>query len=556
MSPKLRVLPLLLLVILALSVPALAQDATPEAMSTDSNGMITYAAPNCDYGGEFQSIAAVDANTVVMKLCHGDAALPSKVAFAAFAVHSYAQLQATGGGGPDLINNPIGTGPWKLDHWDQGNEIVYTRNDNYWGDKAQTSQMILRWSTEAAARLNELQAGTVDGIENVGPNDFDTIKNDPSLNLIPVEGLNIMYLGINNTVKPFDDVRVRQALAYGVDKQRLIDNFYPPGSTVADQFMPTAIFGYTSEVQPFPYDQDKAKSLLAAAAADDGFTLPIETTLSYRDVVRSYLPQPGVVAADIQQQLAAIGINVTIDVQESTTFLDNASAGKLSLHLLGWGVDYPDATDFLDYHFGGGASAQFGDKFPDIVQALAQGGQLADPTARYPFYVTANTAIRDEVPMVPMAHGGFADAFRADITNVSVSPLANINFAKMQNPDADSITYMQGGEPGSLYCNDETDGESFTACQLVNESLLAYEDGGTAVVPGLASSYEASDDLLTWTFHLRPGVTFTDGTPLTANDAVMSYAVAWDAANPLHVGRTGVFDYWSSFFGFMNAPAS
>ena len=90
-----------------------------------------------------------------------------------------------------------------------------------------------------------------------------------------------------------------------------------------------------------------------------------------------------------------------------------------------------------------------------------------------------------------------------------------------------------------------------------SKSLLAYEVGGTAVIPGLADTYTASDDLLTWTFHLREGVTFHDGSALDANDVVMSYAVEWDAANPLHVGRTGNFDYFSALFGaFLNAPAS
>jgi ABC-type transport system substrate-binding protein len=321
--------------------------------------------------------------------------------------------------------------------------------------------------------------------------------------------------------------------------------------------MPTSIFGYTEEVAPFPYDPEMARQLLQEAADEDGITLPIEVNLSYRDVVRSYLPQPGVIAADLQQQLAEVGINVNIDVQESTTFLDNASAGVLPLFLLGWGADYPDATNFLDYHFGTGANDSFGAKFPEITDALQQGARLAAPEDRYPFYVQANTAIRDLVPMVPIAHGGSGVAYKGSIANAHTSPLGNEQFAVMEDPDDDNFIWMQNGEPGSLYCSDETDGESLRACEQVVEALLAYEVGGTAVVPGLAESYEASDDLMTWTFHLRQGVTFHDGSTFDANDVVMTYAAQWDAANPLHVGRTGNFDYWSALFGgFLNAPAS
>jgi ABC-type transport system substrate-binding protein len=121
-----------------------------------------------------------------------------------------------------------------------------------------------------------------------------------------------------------------------------------------------------------------------------GVELPVQLTISYRDVVRGYLPTPGLVAQDLQAQLAEVGIEAEIVVMESGAFLDAADAGDLELHLLGWGADYPDATNFLDYHFGAGSSNQFGDKFPEIVENLTAGAQLADFAARYPFYVAAN----------------------------------------------------------------------------------------------------------------------------------------------------------------------
>jgi ABC-type transport system substrate-binding protein len=543
----------LVLVVLALGLPTFAQGTieplTPN-MTVSDDGLVTYAADSCDYGGEIQSITAVDAQTVVFQLCYPDPAFPSKAAFSAFGIHSADQLIETGGGG-DLLNTPIGTGPYMLDHWDLGNELVLTRNDSYWGEPAGEGTLIFRWNSEAAARLVELQAGTVDAIDNPAPGDFDVIRNDPNLALYDRPGTNVFYFGINNTVPPFDNVQVRQAIAYAIDRQRIVDNFYPPGSIAATQFMPPSIFGFTSEVEPFPYDPDMARQLLA----ESGVELPIETNLSYRDVVRGYLPQPGVVATDLQAQLAEVGINVTIDVQESGTFLDNASAGNLSLFMLGWGADYPDATNFLDFHFGAGASDSFGDKFPEITDVLAQAASLADPDERYPLYIQANTLIRDLVPMVPIAHGGSGVAYKASIEGAHASPLGNENFAVMSDPDDDTFVWMQNAEPISLYCSDETDGESLRGCEQTNESLLAYEVGGTAVIPSLASEYTASDDLMTWTFTLRDGVTFHDGSALDSNDVVLTWAVQWDAANPLHVGRQGLFDYFTGFFGaFLNPP--
>jgi ABC-type transport system substrate-binding protein len=272
-------------------------------------------------------------------------------------------------------------------------------------------------------------------------------------------------------------------------------------------------------------------------------------------VVRGYLPQPPVVATDIQAQLGEVGIDVTVEEVESGTFIGGANAGQYELLLLGWGMDFPDPTNFLDAHFGSGAADTFGDKFEDITTPLAAAAQLADPDARYPLYVEANTAVRDEVPMVPIAHGGNGAAYQARILGAHAQSVGQESLALMEDPDDDNIIFMQNGEPITLYCADESDGETFRACEQFQEGLLDYEIGSGNIMPGLAESYDVNDTLTEWTFHLRDGVKFHDGSDLDANDVVESYAVQWDAANPLHVGNTGQFVYFTIFFTqFLNPP--
>jgi peptide/nickel transport system substrate-binding protein len=543
-------LSLLVVAVLAFSVVAIPRGVS-QAQGFEP---MSYAAPNCDYGGEFLSMEAVDQYTVKFTLCKPDPAFPSKVAFSAFAVYSSDYLEATGGGGEGspLLDKPIGTGPYILQEWKRGDSITFQRNDNYWGTKALTPTLVFRWNSEAAARLTELEAGTVDGIDNPAPDDFQGIRENPNLVLYDRPGTNIFYIGLNNWFPPLDNVKVRQALAMGIDRQRIVNNFFPPGTLVATQFMPPSIFGYTPEVTWYDFDPEAARALLADAGFPDGFTID----LSYRDVVRSYLPEPGRVAEDIQAQLKEnLNITANINVMESGAFLDASDAGELSMYLLGWNMDYPDATNFLDYHFGEKSSDQFGTKYPDIYEPLARAAQLSDPAARLAIYVEANTAIKNEVPMIPVAHGASATAFKATVEGAHASPLGNENFSVMQIPGQDTLVWMQNGEPISLYCADETDGETFRACEQVQESLLAFEVGGVNVVPALAETWEANDDLTEWTFHLRQGVTFHDGSSMDANDVIMSYAVQWDAENPLHVGRNGTFTYFSSLFGgFLNAP--
>lgn len=520
------------------------------AFPVQAKPLMGYYAEDCSYGGEIKSIEAIDASTVKFTFCYADPAFPAKAAFSAFGIHSADQLNATGGGGDELLSNPIGTGPYMLEKWDRGNELVLKANPNYWGDKPLEPQVIFKWNSEAAARWNELQAGTVDGIDNPAPGDFTVIEGNPDFKLYPREATNVFYLGLNNTKPPFDNVKVRQAIAYGIDKQRIVDNFYPPASTVANQFMPASIFGYTPDAKVIPYDVEMAKKLLA----ESGVELPIKTTISYRDVVRGYLPQPGVVAQDLQAQLKEIGIELEINVVESGAFLDGASKGEYPMFMLGWGADYPDATNFLDYHFGEGANDSFGAKDPKLTELLKQAAQLSDADARLKLYKQANDEIADFVPMVPIANGGSADAFKATIKGAYAGSPAGEQFRVMEDPADDNIIWMQNAEPISLYCADETDGETLRACEQVNESLLGYKLGSGEVVPGLASEWSANADLTEWTFKLRDAK-FSDGSTLDAEDVVTSWVAQWDAASPLHKGRTGTFDYFSALFGaFLNAP--
>ncbi|MFN8456269.1 MAG: ABC transporter substrate-binding protein, partial [Anaerolineae bacterium] len=436
--------------------------------------------------------------------------------------------------------------------WKKGDSITYERNEDYWGEPAKSQTLVFRWSAEGAQRLLELQSGSVDGIDNPTPDDFATIEGDSALALYPRPALNVFYVGFNNTYPPFDNEKVRQAIAIGIDRQRIVDNFYPAGSEVASHFTPCAIPGGCEGPAWPEYDLEAAKALLAEAGFADGF----DTTITYRDVVRGYLPEPGVVAQDIQAQLKDLGINAEIVVMESGAFIDAANGGQIDgIHLLGWGADYPDQTNFLDYHFGAGASPQFGAGFPDIHKVLQEAASLPDQAERNKLYAQANELLTQHVPMVPIAHGGSATAYKAEVEGAHSSPLGNENMAVMGIEGQDTFVWMQNAEPIGLYCGDETDGESLRACEQVNESLLAYEVGGTAVVPSLAESYEANADLTEWIFKLRAGVKFHDGSDLDAKDVVDSYTAQWDASSPLHTGRVGDFTYFSGLFGaFKNAP--
>jgi ABC-type transport system substrate-binding protein len=414
---------------------------------------------------------------------------------------------------------------------------------DYWGEPAKSPTAVFRWSAEGTQKLIELQAGTVDGIDNVAPDDIPTIQADATLQLTPREAFNIFYLGMNNTYAPFDNEQVRQAVAMAVDRQRIVDTFYPEGSSASDQFLPLGLLARDNAATGVAFDPEAARTLLADAGFPDGFT----TTLKYRNVFRGYLPEPVLVAQDIAAQLEEnLGLTIEIVEMESGAYIDAANAGELEgLHMLGWTGDYPDPTNFYDFHFGSGASDQMGVKWDDITSRLAEAASLGDEAARRAIYAEVNELLKQHVPMVPIAHGASAAAYKADVQGAHASPLGNESLEVMFIEGQDTFTFMQNAEPIGLYCADETDGESLRVCEQTNESLLAYTVGGVEVIPSLAAEYSSNEDATVWTFTLREGVTFHDGSTLDANDVVMSWAVQWDASNPLHVGRTGDFAYFS-----------
>jgi ABC-type transport system substrate-binding protein len=316
---------------------------------------------------------------------------------------------------------------------------------------------------------------------------------------------------------------------------------------VAEQFVPPFLKpGYTDGFKWYDYDVQAAKQLLSDAGFPNGF----ETTLTSRDVVRGYLPLPGKVAQDIQAQLKDIGVTVKIEQMESTAFLDATSAGKVPFYLLGWTGDYPDATNFYDYHFANGNNKQFGDLYSDLVQEIKAAAQLADPAQRQTHYDKVNQLVKQHVPMIPVAHGGSATVFKATVQGAHSSPLGDEYMAAMST-GTDQLVWVQNGEPGALWCADETDGESIRVCGQVYESLLTFKVGGVEVQPNLAESYSANKELTEWTFKLRQGVKFFNGATLDANDVVATFAAQWDAQSPNHKGRTGTFEYFGSFFGSM-----
>ena len=504
------------------------------------------------YTGEFSQIKAVDRLTVEFDLCQPDVSFLAKLAFATNGIQDSAWLDAHAAD-KSYVKTTNGTGPYMFKEWVQGDHITLTANPNYWGTKAIAQTLIFKWSDTAAQRLQELQSGAADGIDNVGPDDYATVQGDSTLALVNRDAFSVLYLGFNVNDAPWDNEKVRQAIAMGIDRKRINDTFDPPGSEVADYFTPCSVAGGCEGDKWYDTNVATAKQMLKDANFDFSKTYDFY----FRPKVRQYVPNPPGIAQDIQAQFKNLGIDIKIHQEDNAAYLPNSSKGQYPLFLLGWGGDYPDMTDWVDYHFGIGANSAFGKKFDDLTTLLSKAASETDATARLGEYKDANNLIRQHVPMIPLTHAASAMAWKADVTGVKASPLGVDIFSVMDPAGRGQIVFQQNAETSGLYCGDESDGDSLRNCEQIYEPLYGYEVGGTNSVPLLATKCEPNADGTKWTCALRDGVKFHDGSDFDANDVIASFAAQWDAKNKNHVGNAGTFDYFPALWGgYLNPPAS
>lgn len=314
--------------------------------------------------------------------------------------------------------HPTGTGPFVFEEWERGQQVTLTRNEDYWGEPAAIDQAIIRTIPDGNARLQALQAGDIDGYDLVSPGDLEGLESD-GFTIAQRDPFNILYLGFNQAVPELQDVRVRQAIAYAIDRDALISQSLPEGTTPADQFMPDLVNGHADTVTEYPYDPDRARALLAEAGVPD-----LTVTFNYpTGVSRPYMPTPEDTFLALQGQLQAVGITVVPQQDAWTDYLDriNGTADH-GIHLLGWTGDYNDPDNFVGTFFGS-VGPEWGFDNPDLFAALTAARGLATPEDQEPAYQAIAQQISDFVPGVPLANPVPSLAFSPRVQGYEPSPV-------------------------------------------------------------------------------------------------------------------------------------
>ncbi|MCH7232620.1 ABC transporter substrate-binding protein [Glycomyces sp. L485] len=319
-----------------------------------------------------------------------------------------------------------GTGPYQLTEWDHGEQAVtLERFDDYWGEPAKVRTVIFRTISDENARRQALDAGDIHGYDLVAPADVQPLVEAGSQ--VPTRGVfNILYMTYNQTYEDLADHSVREALSHAVNRQRIVDSVLPPGGTVATQFMPPSLEGWSEDVVEYEYDPDRATELLAEAGQED---LTLEFCYP-TDVSRPYMPAPKDIFDIIASDLEAVGVTVEAMPITWVEYIPATRSGECPLYLLGWTGDFNEAYNFLGTWFAT-ESTEWGFDNAEIFDGLAEAAAEPDPAVRAGHWTSLNEIIMEELPGLPISHSPPSIAFAPNVYPMDVSPLTQEDFSEM-----------------------------------------------------------------------------------------------------------------------------
>ncbi len=393
-------------------------------------GFATKDNPDAPATSLYQSCDATDASTAVIHLTSPSSAFLPALSVSAFGMQSPTAMQKyeadkiTGTGdapkfaGAYWDQHPTGTGPYMFSKWEHGTQVELVRNDNYWGNKAKTQRLVFVTKPDVNDRKQSLQGGTIDGYDNVSPGDIDALKTDGFQ--VPLRPpLSLGYIGFNLAQPPMDNLKIRQAFAYAVNRDALVKAKYPPGAEVAKEFLPRALAGYTDDVPSYDYNPDKAKQLIA----ESGVKNPTIELAYPTDVSRPYMPVPQDNWSLIKADLEKVGFTVKKASDPwSPDYLRKYQAGEYQSYLIGWNADYADTDDFLGVFFRD-ISPQFGWDDANVRDLLAKARAETDPDQRASIYEQANKEIMTQLPGLPYVLVGSAVALSKDVHGFVATPV-------------------------------------------------------------------------------------------------------------------------------------
>ncbi|MBC7421551.1 MAG: ABC transporter substrate-binding protein [Bdellovibrio sp.] len=377
------------------------------------------------------NVKKADDFTVIFELKRAEAPFLADLAmdFASIQSEEYANTLIKNGKGLKTLEiQPIGTGPFVFKSYQKDSTIRYKAFEQYFRGKVKIENLIFVIVTDSTVRLQKMKAGECNVMTEPQPQDIDQIKALKNIKLVSTEGINVSYVAFNTQKKPFDNLKVRQALSLAMNQKSYIDLIYRAQGTAAKNPIPPTMWSYNKSTAAIAYDVTKAKALLAEAGFPNGF----DTELWTLPVSRPYLPNGKKLGELMQADLAKVGVKVKLVTYDWPVYLEKSKKGEHQMIQFGWTGDNGDPDNFMNVLLGCSA-VQAGSNYArwcnQEFDTLLQKAKVDSAQgSRTIFYEKAQVIFTKEKPWFPIAHAKLNKVISDKVIGYTIDPFGHEQF--------------------------------------------------------------------------------------------------------------------------------
>ena len=367
-------------------------DAAAAAHSIDRavNGDLGCDVEGYIFGDDDLEVEAVDETTLTVTTPAPDPILPLKL--------SFIEIVSAETPTDEMDREPVGTGPYAIAEWQAGTSIALDRNEDYWDAAPEFAHVEYQWRSEGTVRAAMVTSGEADIALGLSPEDG---AGDLGVSYPNNETIALRFSG---QTAPLDDIRIRQAINYAIDKDTIVSSLYPDGDTVAAELIPEGIVGYNDSLEPWPFDLDKAKQLVEEAKADG---TPVDETI-LMPVRTAQFPKVSELGEVLREQISQAGLNIELRMVDTTQHLQYQTQpfvtdeGPIAM-LIQHGNQAGDAQFSVEqYMLTGAAQAEFGD--PELDKLIKEAAKLTGDERQAAYEEVFQYEHDNVVALAPIAH--------------------------------------------------------------------------------------------------------------------------------------------------------
>jgi peptide/nickel transport system substrate-binding protein len=368
-------------------------------------------------------IEAPDEFTVIFHMKEPDAALPWNVSDGAMGIVPF-------GSGDEITRNPIGSGPFRFVSAETDREVTLERNDGYWGEKAKLARVRFAVVPDATTQALELRKGSADVAINGSfpPDTVLTLQRERNLSIERGAGTRLAYLGFNVRDPVLKDARVRQAIAYALDRGPMIEYLWRGEAQPARSVLPTQSWAYDANVTVYDHNPAKANQLL------DSVGYPVVNGVRFHITMKTSTDEnTRLMVAVMQQQLREVGIVLEVRSFEFATFFADVTHGAFQMYGLRWIGGNEDPDIFYAFHSSrfppNGANRAFYSNLK-LDALIDRARREVNPSVRKPLYAEVQEILATDLPYINLWYLDNVLVHTRRVQNLKLNPAGNYDFLR------------------------------------------------------------------------------------------------------------------------------